>query len=139
MKVHNSITFGQSYVHPSIKNLNKVNQAKVQLSYAFGQLYPIDIMFGGTPLGNLTISMKRCNLLDYLTINDFIPCTKENIIKYYISKKMEAIGNLLFGNKYPVEGYVIKNLDNKSEKDIAHEINDKIADYNNKHGTKFIN
>ena len=138
MKVDNSISFGQTFVQPSIINLTKKNQAKVEHSFALGQLYPMDIFLGGTPLGNLTISLKRCNLLDYLTINNILPCSSENIIRYIMAKKMESIGAFLYGRKYPIENYVIKNLNDKSAKDIAFEIDDKIADYNKKYGRKFI-
>ena len=139
MKINNSISFKQSFVNPTLQNLSKGNQAKVAHSFPFGQLYPIDIEFGGTLLGNLVIYIKRCNLLDYFAINDSIPVTNNNVIMYLISKKLENISNILCGQKYKVEKHIIKDLDNKSAREIAYEIDDKIAEYNKKYGKTFIN
>ena len=94
-RVNNNTSFRQSFVHPTLKNIAKENQIKLPLSYAFGQLYPMDILFGGTPMGNLTIRMSRSSLWDFLTINELIPVTNKNMISYYISKNLERLGNLL--------------------------------------------
>lgn len=138
MKVDNSISFGQTFVQPSIKNLSKINQAKIKHSFGLGQIYPVDILLGGRPCGDLTLSIKRCNLWDYLVLNNEIPITNENMLFYIIAKGFEQFGEFLHGAKYPFEHYIIKNLDKKSAKDIAFEINDKITEYNRKHSKMFL-
>ena len=45
MKVNN-ISFGQTYLKPSIKNLSQENQEKLKYSYALGELYPVDLYLG---------------------------------------------------------------------------------------------
>lgn len=138
MKVDNQISFGQTFLHPSIKHLSKSNFEKLEYSYGLGQLYPMDIFLGCTKHGDLTVSLKRCNLWDYLTINNEIPMTPFNIVKYYLIKRMDVVGEYMYGPKFPIEHHVIKNLDYKFQEDIAYEINDKIMEYVQKHGKKFM-
>ncbi len=138
MKVENKVSFGQTFIQSSIKYLSKSNIEKLEHSYGLGQLYPMDIFLGGTTGGDLTVAMKRCNLWDYLTINNEIPMTPANILKYFVIKRMEMVGEYMYGPKFPIEKYVIKNLDYKFQEDIAYEINDKIKDYVQKHGKKFL-
>ena len=140
MKTNSSITFGQTFVQSSIKNISKINQTKIEHSYGLGQLYPMDISLGGTILGNLTVGLKRSNILwDHLVINNSMPITNKNVITYYIAKRLDFIRELLYGNKYPIEHHTIKNLDNKSARDIAYEIDNKIVAYTEKYGKMFLN
>lgn len=140
MKIDNKISFGQTYIHPTItKYLSKANQSKLEYSYALGQLYPMDIFLGANFKGDLTVGIKRCNLWDYLTINNLIPCTFENAAKYIFIKRAEMMYEYLYGPKYQIENYIIKDLDYKQQEEIAYEINDKIAEYTKKHGKKFLN
>ena len=52
---------------------------------------------------------------------------------------MELMHNYMYGNKYPLENFVINNLDFKYQEDIAYEINDKIIEYMNKYAKLFSN
>lgn len=139
MKVNNSISFGQTFVEPSIGNLSKINQSKVAHSYGLGQIYPVDIVLGGRACGDLTMLVKRSNLWDYFVLNDQIPVTDKNMFYYAVAKKLDDFGVFLQKTKYPVKKYIIKNLDNKSAKDIASEINNKIIEYNKNYAKKFQN
>lgn len=138
MKVDDSVSFGKTFVQPSIRYLSKINQSKIEHSYGLGQIYPMDVSLGGTTLGDLTVSIRRGNLWDFYTANDEIPLTNENILMYYLAKRFEVIGEFLHGSKYPIERHIIKNLNKKTRKEIAFEINDIIADYNKKYGKQFM-
>lgn len=140
MKIDNKVSFGQTYIHPSLSRyLSKSNQLKLEHSYALGQLYPMDIYLGANYKGQLNVGLRRCNLWDYLTINNEIPLNIENTSKYVIIKRMELMHNYMYGNKYPLENFVINNLDFKYQEDIAYEINDKIIEYMNKYAKLFSN
>ena len=138
MKVENNISFGQTYLQSSIKHLSKANFDKLEYLYGLGELYPVDIFLGSTIRGDLSVGLRGCNLWDYLVLNNGVPMTPLNVMKYYLIKRMEVIGEYMHGRTFPVENHVIKNIDYKYQEDIAYEISDKIKEYIQKHSKKFM-
>ena len=136
MKTH-QISFGLTYLKPSITYMSDENREKLTHSYGLGQLNPNDIYMGSDKKGNLTLDITRCNPYDYLAVNMLIPPTKENVADYKFYKALNNFGKYLHGFTYPVEKYVISDLKNKPKEIIAYEIQDKIDEYNHIHSKSF--
>ncbi len=140
MKINNQVSFGQTFLQESLnKYMSQENRDKLLYSYGLGELYPVDIYLGSTPRGDLTVGIKQANLWDYLTINNEIPMTQENIAAYTFIKRMEKTHENMYGLSVPYDVSVIKNIDYMYQEDIAYSIRDKIADYYKKYAHKFYN
>lgn len=139
MKI-NAISFGTTYLKPSISNLSPENREKLKYSYPIGEIYPNDIYLGGTRNGDLIVEIKRATPLDYLIVNGYIEPTSENIKAYTFVKKLErAMANVHGGNNVPVTKTVIKYLDFIPEDILAANISLEVEDYNKKYMKKFVN
>lgn len=128
MKVNN-VSFGQTYLMPTIRNLSPENREKLKYSYGLGQLYPVDLYLGGTPKGDLDVTIKGCSAIDHLIVNDAIPLTQKNIDYYYFAKAAEKLGEALHGSKYPKQKTVIDQLDYIREDELPLYIATEIEDY----------
>ena len=138
MKVNN-ISFGQTYYHYSLRNMNENNRNKLYYSYGLGDLYPVDIYLGADKRGDLTVGIRHTGDWDTLFNNGEIPITHENVTAYYLIKQFEFAGAQIHGPKYPTLKGKIRDLGNKSEQEIKYEIQDLIGKYYEKYEHCFIN
>ena len=135
----NPISFGQTYLTPSLKYMSPDNRRKLKYSYALGQIYPNDVYLGATKNGDLTIQITGTTIYKHLLINNLIPATKNNVSLYLLNEKLEQRHREIYGPKYPITKSVIKYLDYIPEDTLAHYIASEIEDYNHKYGHLFIN
>lgn len=138
MKI-NSISFGQTYLMPSLKYMSPENRDKLAYSYALGELYPNDIYLGATHKGDLTVEITRTFLYDHLILNNQVPFTPKNIAAYVLAKKAANAGRYIHGNPYPVQKNVIKYLDYIPEDMLSQYIASEVEEYNHKYAHLFIN
>ena len=136
MKIIN-ISFGQTFLKSSFHRLSKDNQEKLEYSYGLGQLNPNDIFLGSDRNGNLTLDVTRCTPFDYLAINMLIEPTPQNVAEYKLHRAFNKLGKFLYGPKYSIEKYVIKDLNKKTKEVLSYEIQDKIDEYNHIHRKSF--
>jgi hypothetical protein len=139
MKINNTVSFGQTFLQDSLKNMSPQNRDKLYYSYGLGELYPVDIYLGATKQGDLTVGIRQANLWDYLTINNEIPMTTENVLAYTFIKRAQMTHDDMYGPNVPYEISVVKNIDYMEQEEIGYEIRDKIADYYKKYAHKFYN
>lgn len=138
MKVNN-VSFGQTYLKPSIKNLSQENQEKLKYSYALGELYPVDLYLGGTPKGDLEVTVKGCSVMDYLVVNNALPLTQKNINYYLFTKACDGMYEKLHGPKYPKQKTVIDQLDYIPEDVLPFYIAAEIEEYTKKYAHLLYN
>lgn len=128
MKI-NQISFGQTYLKPSIKYMSEENRKKLEYSYALGDLYPVDIYLGATRKGDLTVEITKGSEYEYLLKNNEIPLTAENIAAYKFIRGAEMVYNRVYGPRYPVQKTVIEYLDYIPEDTLAHYIASDVEHY----------
>ncbi len=136
MKI-NPITFGQTFLKPSLSYISNDNRAKLRDLYAIGNIYPNDIYLGATSKGDLTVEVTRGSLYDHLILNDQLTPTLENIVAYNIIKKAEIAAKELHGMPYPVKKSVIKYLDYIPEDMLKHQIVSEVEEYNKQYAYLF--
>lgn len=133
----NAISFGQTYLTPSLKNLSPENRKKLTYSFALGQLYPNDIYLGATRNGDLTVQITGTSIYKHLLINNAIPPTKKNIALFKLTQKLDNTYTAIHGPKYPIKKSVIKYLDYIPQDTLAHYIASEIEEYNHKYAHLF--
>lgn len=138
MKV-NSISFGTTYLRPSIRNLSDENKKKLKSLYPLGYIYPVDLYLGGDRKGNLTLEIKHASMYEYLLKNHKIEQTPENIILAKVVKAAENTHKYLYGDKTPVKKATIDYIDYIPEDILPYYVADEIEDYNKEYFKKFGN
>lgn len=128
MKI-NQISFGQTFLKSSVRQMSAENREKLKSIYAFGQIYPLDIYLGADRKGDLTLEITRSSVYDYLVANDEIPLTPENIAVYNFIKGTEIADKYIHGNKEPVRKATITNMDYISEEVLPYYVADEIDEY----------
>ncbi len=135
----NSISFGQTFLKPSLRYLSAENKEKLVRSYALGEIYPNDIYLGATRKGDLTVDITRTFLYDHLIINGEIPLNPKTARDYVIAKALNDSWQSIHGRKYPVQKTVIKYLDYIPEDMLSYQIATEIEEYNRKYTKLFDN
>lgn len=138
MKI-NPISFGQTYLSPTLKYLSPENQEKLKHSYPLGQIYPNDIYLGATKRGDLTVQITTTTALKNLLVNNLIPINKDILSLYLLEKRLDEKYMQVHGPKYPIAKSVIKSLDYISEDELVYHIASEVEAYNKKYGHLFFN
>lgn len=136
MKI-NQVTFGQTFLKPSIDYLSQYNQEKLRSLGEVGAKYPNDIYIGATPKGDLTLDITRGSLYDYMILNDLLEPTKENIEAYNIIKRAEIAAEELHGPLYPVNKSVISCMDYIPEDLLKYQVTAAVEEYNKQYAHLF--
>ena len=140
MKI-DKISFGQTYIKPSLVKYIKQEDLtnKVSYVYGLGELYPADIFLEANSKGGLTVDIMHSTPAKMLFFNDNIPKTYDNIVTLNFMHHMERFHRIHEGIKVPVLKTVINNIEKLSIKDLQLAVNDKIQYYYNTFGRKFLN
>ena len=111
----------------------------MKYSYALGELYPVDLYLGGTPKGDLEVTVKGCSVMDYLVVNNALPLTQKNINYYLFTKACDGMHEQLHGPKYPKQKTVIDQLDYIPEDVLPFYIAAEIEEYTKKYAHLLYN
>ena len=133
----NSISFGTTYIKPSINNLSKKNKEKVRELIPLGQIYPVDLFLGADSKGNLTLEIKQAFIYDHLIANDQFDLTPQNIAMYKISKAANNVYKYIHGDKTPVRKTKIEFLDAIPKDILPYYVADEIEEYEKTYSKKF--
>ncbi len=133
----NSISFGTTYIKPSINHLSKANKEKVKKLIPLGQIYPVDLFLGADRKGNLTLEIKQTFIYDHLIANDQLDLTPQNIAMYKISKAAQNTFNYIHGDKTPVRKATIEHLDAIPKDILPYYVADEIEEYEKTYSKNF--
>jgi len=128
MKVNN-ISFGQTFIKPSLAQMSEKNREKIKVLYPFGEIYPLDIYLGADKKGDLTLEITKSSIYDYLISNNELPLTPKNAAAYRIIKGLEITNKYLHGNNEPVRKSTIKFLDYIDEETLPYYVADEIEEF----------
>lgn len=137
MKTDN-VSFGISYVKPSIRYMSKQNQEKVKSIIPLGQLYPVDMFIGSNIKGDLTLDIVKTPMHKFLAYTDEIPKTFENLCAMDFASRLETKYLATHEELIPLSHYTIKNLKNYTKKDLPYAVHEKILEYFNTIGKIFV-
>ena len=139
MKI-NPISFGQTFINSTFQNLSDENKTKMGPSIAIGEYFPMDICLGAKNSRDVDVQITRASEWDYLLSSGEIEPTEENVAFIQLQKAFEYAMEHIHGKKkYPVEKFVIPNLDKMDSVDIINRIVDAIDDYHEKYKNLFEN
>lgn len=138
MKI-NSISFGTTYLKPSVQYMNPENRKKLESVFGLGEIYPVDLYLGSNLKGDLTLEIKRASLYEYLLNNNHIKLTPENVAALNVIKDAENADLYIHGNRSPVKKSTIKDIDYISEDILKYYIADEIEAFNSEYSEKFNN
>ncbi len=133
----NSISFGTTYLKPTIRYMSKENRQKLRSIYPLGQLYPVDIFIGADKRGNMTLDIKQSFIYDYLIQNDQFELTPQNISMYKFYKALNNSYKNIHGDNTPVRKATIENLDYITEDVLPYYVATEIEEYTKTQAKKF--
>ncbi len=136
MKINN-VSFGTTYLTPSLRCMSPENREKIKSVYSLGQIYPVDLYLGSDKKGDLTLQIKRGSMYDYLLKNNYIEPTKNNIAALKIIKAADAVNKYIHGDSSPVRKVTIKELDYIPEDILPYYVADEIEEFNKTYSKKF--
>lgn len=138
MKI-NPISFGTTYLKPSVQYMNPENRKKLESVFGLGEIYPVDLYLGANRMGDLTLEIKRASIYEYLLNNNHIKLTPENVAALNIIKDAENADLYIHGNRSPVKKLTIKDIDYIPEDILKYYIADEIEAFNNEHAKNSAN
>lgn len=138
MKI-NSISFGTTYLTPSLQYMSSENRQKLKSVYALGQIYPVDLYLGANKKGDLTLEIRGSSVYDYLAINNYIKPTKENIDALKLIKAANNIHNYIHGNSEPVKKTTIEYMDYIPKSVLPYYVADEVEEFYKEYSAKFYN
>ncbi len=136
MKINN-VSFGTTYLTPSLRCMSPENREKIKSVYGLGQIYPVDLYLGSDKKGDLTLQIKRGSLYDYLWKNKYIEPTKSNIAALNIIKAADTVNKYIHGDSSPVRKVTIKELDYIPEDILPYYVADEIEEFNKTYSKQF--